>query len=437
VATDQNEQKAKPKVDDAADAADAPLNFETLDFNVSNEEMEAVKKLYSEQCSGMAHAAEQRDLWRMLAVARKNNMPLLPWVIDSFTRDRLKFCLAKQQTLSLQQWSSDYHVLKNLSKHKKHQEMIQAAVQTFFARYSAPFNLPVHEKTDDSIESFTLHITEATAFIQTLLDQDQVNPPFQVDVMIIPKKVVDASAQHDDDDDDDDSDFDDDEDSDDDDSDGDAKQDDPYSLIPNIKERLQKDSERVFVHKVLQNGLRPRSYHEVHRALKEKLGAGKSPANFKEEMPFRQRICFVADRRRKIEELFVFKGCEGTGDLPPQLVQEWYYQSSFTSLIPGVDAKKIGSRVSAKTSAKGYVFVMSFQVQTRDCIKAYLYTRSSMVRFLPKDVATLLPELFVATDANKEYVKQWSAKAEENMAKIKLVDPQYDRFRRATQKASK
>ena len=56
--------------------------------------------------------------------------------------------------------------------------MIQAAVQTFFHRYIAPFKLPVLEKTDDSIESFTTHIAEATSFIQ-----DMANPPFQVCVI--------------------------------------------------------------------------------------------------------------------------------------------------------------------------------------------------------------------------------------------------------------
>eukprot|EP01083_Nonionella_stella_P293011 996527_1 len=221
--------------DEKNESCDEYTSADKLNFELSKHEIQETKRIYTMQCDGLSNKEEQKDLWKTLAIARKNKLPLLTLVIDAFTRDRIDYYIKYKQPLQLQQWSIRYPTLKAVSKQKKHQEMIQAAAQTFFHRYSSMVQLPVMEKYDDSIETFTEYITEATSLINTIIDRDLILPPFQIDLVIIPQKVVDCSKLNNnkssydndlDDDSYDEDDFDDDDDSDDDDDDSDDDDDD-------------------------------------------------------------------------------------------------------------------------------------------------------------------------------------------------------------------
>ena len=123
---------------------------------------------------------EQRDLWRTLAIGHKNKIPLLLWVIDSFIRDRLNYYIKHHRILQLSQWVLNFPTLKILSKLTTRQQVIQSAMQIFFHRYSGMIQLPVYEKYNDSIKAFIDYIVEATNFIRKILDNDNIEPPFQV-----------------------------------------------------------------------------------------------------------------------------------------------------------------------------------------------------------------------------------------------------------------
>ena len=266
--------------------------------------------------------------------------------------------------------------------------------------------------------------------------------------MIIPKKVIDTIAQKDDDDDEefDDDEFDDDEFDDDDDDDsnsdeGDNEDDkktddyDPYKVIKDIKTKLE-SLNVVYEYMYLEDGFRPRIFYDLFKNLRHKMEKSNGRINGRNDtvnnfaMPHKNRICFVVDRRKggkSKNELFIYKPTLN-GDVPNGNVPEWYFQSSFSQIIPG---KQQIDTISAKTPGKGYVFCLSFHVEQRDSIKCYLYTRSQMVRFFPTDISSLLPEYFVEENENQIFVekeKRTGSKAKT----INLKDIQFDNFRKQT-----
>eukprot|EP00486_Rosalina_sp_Unknown_P002586 CAMPEP_0201568902 /NCGR_PEP_ID=MMETSP0190_2-20130828/10226_1 /ASSEMBLY_ACC=CAM_ASM_000263 /TAXON_ID=37353 /ORGANISM="Rosalina sp." /LENGTH=350 /DNA_ID=CAMNT_0047990563 /DNA_START=28 /DNA_END=1077 /DNA_ORIENTATION=- len=345
------QEQKEPKEPNGKKSLVDSLDFEflTKDRNIVSE----TKQEYAKQCPGLSDDAEQMDLWQTLAVGKKNNFPILPLIVDAFSRDRLEYYLKRKGSLQLQSWSVNYPTLKALSKDKPRQQMMKAAAQTFFHRYSAMIQLPCQEKYVDSIESFCDYIGEATSFINTLLDGDMISPPFQIELMIIPNKVIDMTDQDSDGDDDDDDDFDDDDDDTDEDSDEDAddgKQDDydPYKEIKDIKSKLE-ELNVDYEYKYLEEGFRPRIFHEVFKNLRHKLEEKNKENNKNNQngkpraqngkkgdvnnfaMPHGNRICLVVDRRKggkAKNELFVYKppstkDKDGYGDIPSSHLPEW------------------------------------------------------------------------------------------------------------------
>ena len=183
--------------------------------------------------------------------------------------------------------------------------------------------------------------------------------------MIIPKKVIDTSNDDDDDDEEDeDDDFESDEDESDEDED-DNKTDDeynPYREIKDIKKKL--DLQKViYEYRELEGAFRKRIFHDMFKDFKHKYkqnikdnNQAKKPKNGKElnnfDIPHRNRICIVVDRRKggdSKNEIYVYKP-NVLGDVPDGNLPEWYFQSSFTSIIPG---KQQTDTISAKSPCHG------------------------------------------------------------------------------------
>ena len=53
---------------------------------------------------GLTDEQEQKDLWKTLAVGMKNKLPILPLIIDSFSRDRIDYYQRGKGSLQLQAW---------------------------------------------------------------------------------------------------------------------------------------------------------------------------------------------------------------------------------------------------------------------------------------------------------------------------------------------
>eukprot|EP01083_Nonionella_stella_P040158 109150_1 len=402
---------------------DVPTDELLLDFELNKKDVQQTKDIYCAQCNGLKNREHQTSLWNLLTIARKNRLPLLPLLIDSFTRDSLKYFLKHNETLQLNQWVEKYPTVKALSKDKTHHQMVQAAIATFCHRYSSLMHLPFIELYDDSIEEFTQYIIECTTLINKILDSDGTSCPFQIDMMIIPHQVVEVNSDNDEDDEDDefdDDEFDDDSDDSDEEDSDEKKSTSDASQIGDIKSTLD-ENKILYAHTV---GNRPRAFAHLFADLKQKCGK-------QQELPHAQRLCVVVDRRKgsSANSLFMYKP-DLLGDLPSDHQAEWFFESSLGCVIPG---KYQSDRITAKTAANGYVFCLSFHVEQRDRIKCYLYTRSQMIRFQPDDVHNLLPHLFTKREDNTKFISKEKANRECTQS-IKLIDTQFDKFRAQTSK---
>ena len=80
------------------------IDFEFLKQDREEKYVKETKAIYAKQCPGLNDDMQQKDLWKTLAVGRKNNIPLLPLIIDSFSRDRLDYYFQKRESLQLHKW---------------------------------------------------------------------------------------------------------------------------------------------------------------------------------------------------------------------------------------------------------------------------------------------------------------------------------------------
>ena len=104
------DQKKKPKRNYSPEAKndDVIAQLDRLDFRFLKQDkqglVEKTKQIYTEQCPGLTDEQQQKDLWKTLAVGVKNNIPLLPLIVDSFSRDRIAHYRDHGGSLELQSW---------------------------------------------------------------------------------------------------------------------------------------------------------------------------------------------------------------------------------------------------------------------------------------------------------------------------------------------
>merc|ERR1719319_1011433 len=134
---------------------------------------------------------------------------------------------------------------------KKYHDMIQAGTATFLRRYSQQFTLPKSLLIDDSISAFGEYIQATSLLIRTMINKDSILPPCQIDLIIIPRKVInEADNAGQDDDDTKGHVFDDDDDSDSDEEDESENEDvDANDQILNIRQQLD-DVDVIYEHHV-------------------------------------------------------------------------------------------------------------------------------------------------------------------------------------------
>mmetsp|Transcript_20989 Transcript_20989/g.33519 ORF Transcript_20989/g.33519 Transcript_20989/m.33519 type:complete len:478 (-) Transcript_20989:235-1668(-) len=459
----------------ANDANGLQLDDEFSKLKDNETEINKTKQLYEGQCQLLLAQQKQADLWKTLTLGRTLNIPLLPYMIDAYTRDKLDSWYrpdGKQTELHRSKWCES--ALPALSKKKRNLNSLQAALSTFFTRYASEIQLRsggMSHKYEDSIEAFTEYMVGGVSFIKTVMEGDLVAPPFQVDMLIIPKKVVDgyqaAGDKHDsDDDDDDDEDFDDDDDEEDEEEDNDDQKADADSRYKHIKELGPVLNEHSVQYETLtpQQAFRGRDLHEMWKNLKHKLQKDDAKAA-KEEMqennapnkaaqndmkvgdmpklgelqfalPHKNRLVIVVDRRKcetnaaAQSEIFMYRPPLG-GAFPNNTVPEWHFQASFECVIPGHSQH---DTITAKSLAGGYVFCLSFQIEQANAMKCYLYAQSQMIRFFPEDIATLLPDFFVMGAKgigaeNTAFVSK-EKQGKEKQKAMQLPDDEFEKFRK-------
>eukprot|EP01084_Bolivina_argentea_P213358 362376_1 len=202
--------------------------------NISDEIINEAKDLYKHQLyySLGDKGIKENDLMYFLAVGYKNNgYPFLTNVVDSFTRDRIVQKYEKKDennfAFTTAKWVKTNPYTQNLAKKSKRLvNKLESGVVAYCNRISPKIQFTHLYKINDSIREISEYILATIQFIGKLLridiSDEQALPvaPFQLDLLIAVKNVVDdqhttkPDFKHNDNDTDDDTDYDDDDDND-------------------------------------------------------------------------------------------------------------------------------------------------------------------------------------------------------------------------------
>ena len=151
-------------------------------------------------------------------------------------------------------------------------------------------------------------------------------------------------------------------------------------------------------------------------------------------------------KKDKPDTIYMFEP-EKNNEFPKNFVSEWGLDAAFTSIIPSWGDKKKPSpekrSVGASDTGEGYVFVLSFQVYSKNEIRCYCCFGGQMFRFLPKDITTTWMHIFdedpfteMSRSTRKKDTKYY-AHREQELKKTELDlsklmdkwDPGFDKFR--------
>eukprot|EP00486_Rosalina_sp_Unknown_P004700 CAMPEP_0201570564 /NCGR_PEP_ID=MMETSP0190_2-20130828/12865_1 /ASSEMBLY_ACC=CAM_ASM_000263 /TAXON_ID=37353 /ORGANISM="Rosalina sp." /LENGTH=770 /DNA_ID=CAMNT_0047994219 /DNA_START=93 /DNA_END=2405 /DNA_ORIENTATION=- len=169
----------------------------------------------------------------------------------------------------------------------------------------------------------------------------------------------------------------------------------------------------------------------------------------KDKFPKGSRLCCLIDRRKKITKFKKFDGENPNNDTHFQFdrnkdgnkkddmylwipkkydkienksgYNEIYHETISEELIPKINAttmnygdtdqnikyKPLREAITSETKQlNGGLLIFSFQINAEDEIACYLWHQGKCVRFLPQDVVSLLPQMFVSTSENMAFVER-------------------------------
>jgi len=427
---------------------------------VNASDIEQIKTIYSKYCPVIFNRdmGDDGGLLFMLAFQYKNNVDYLANLLDSFSRFRIE----QQSDIRVTDWA----LLKD-NQHFRNHRKIKVQVpggnkmeyKTFVTSCMHSFNSRCCGKLqfggksiliNDSLEKIANYISAAAAFVFNMVSSNTGGTqvvPFQFDVAIAVGDTLRSNGDDDDDDEDDDDD-------DDQKADGQA---DGQSLdwVQDVKAKLAK-------HK-LRHARVPEADADDHRRrfgnlFKQFIDEHKIAEvdDSKKHYLAHKRLIALVDRRKSKDQdnakddIFMYEPPKGgyTRDMPrgAEMMTDWFLSASRTSILPPLDDYdpelvvgnkqiqdadgsaliKPGMNLGAADHASGAVITLSFWVYRADKIKLYLYWNGGMIRVLPKDIALLLPKIFVDDNANQTYVK---SKALQDLIKdleTKLKDEEFE-----------
>lgn len=377
-----------------------------------------------EQCSCLRteNSPGQEALFRLLALSKQNNnISVMQYLVDKFLQDSIPELLKRKENgmpdYKCEEWVPTSKLCKKLienvhnSKLKKDTDLnteIAAGLQLFFTRFCSnmTFSLALDTKMDDSLKVFVEYIAAGVHLVENMMAKQGRNqlPPFQIDMVIIAKGVK-GKNQNDNDDNkkdknDKNDDYDDDEDEDD-----DQKEPKESPAIPeNIKAYLTKEQMK-FAECLKQKTVSKNTPQSMYRTLLEKFDKFHGNHPQKKYQYHRKRIIIVADRRLNNQNfdgdnndhLFIYEP-KKLHEYPKNSIPEWNFEASNATgaIFP--------NGLSANSAGDGILFVVSYVVEEKDKIRIYIYHRSKMMRFLPKDIKMVLPEFFVKTEENDAFI---------------------------------
>eukprot|EP01084_Bolivina_argentea_P118552 210324_1 len=317
------------------------------------------------------------------------------------------------------------------------------------------YNL-IHSLKYDSIEKVANYLIAASNFIDNLLEQQNILPPFQIDFNVIVKKVtsnskptmVDMSSDDDDEDDDDD----------DDDAEPEQKDDGGAGAnevqMGDIFDKL-KTEKITYVSKDIDDSKGPEEsgrimvaqFNEFKDALNSdkpnktdlvdkdplKIHRAYDPKSY----PHRKRFEVLVDRREAKDKMTFFEPPFVCDSLPEtDHVPEWFFESVRKCIIPrkgyGDGEKETdqneeekdnqNTTITGQTGCGGELLTFSYHVEAADQIKCYMYWMAQVMRFYPEDIIQTFKHLF--TKKRYETFKK-SKKYEKMVKQINITDKEW------------
>ena len=389
---------------------------------------------------------EQQSMFKVLTEGRKIGKPLLLYIVDSYTRARIEYYKQSKNKnsnvndnvnqsendndkdhdneedddgiLSINKWlKTNKQLIAITNNNQQNMELLQGAIQTFYARINSAIKFQPREKIQDEIEPFAKYIQDALKLIKTVLkgggqgsdsDPDNIDraiPPFQVkhkiksilpvfilhctcfcflffvfkkvDLWIIPNDTYDMDQEEDDDDSDD-------EDDDDEESKGGDSYDIEASLsgIPHHQYQFREGRRWYEDWKKLKNNPALKGYKEYPHNRRFCIIADRrnKPKTFSVQLePVKKKLRQMADYSRNDDQIYIYHPPKGN-EIPNDHLSEKFMQLSNECLLP--KSTKCDA-VNAKT-ASSKLFLLSFHVEAADEIRCYLYQRGQISRFYPK-----------------------------------------------------
>eukprot|EP01084_Bolivina_argentea_P025656 47727_1 len=177
------------------------VNFE-FDLNLIDEKyLRETQEIYYAQCPSL-HATyhKQQALFKLAAIGRKHDYPLLLNLVDCYLRDKFDYFLRNpnvNRSITVQEWCNNFKTVQKLISKNRNKQcihgVIQAAIKTYLHRYCSPIQLPTLYLIRDSIRGFIRLIQEVGELILDIQQNSTVLYPYQIDLVIIPQDVIDIA----------------------------------------------------------------------------------------------------------------------------------------------------------------------------------------------------------------------------------------------------
>eukprot|EP01084_Bolivina_argentea_P135595 238914_1 len=265
---------------------DEVINMDVNSF--THQHLEDIKQLYTKQAQSLLTKNDDTDLYRVLALGRQHDLPLMQNLADTYSRMKIN-----GRVQDLKDFKEKYKLLSEL-RVPSTRNTFEMAPASFHRR-----GLPETQidpapliKIDDDLLQFYRYGKSCITFISNLLASSNSGQvpltPFQIDFWIIPKKSGASFFDEDEDDEDTDEEEDSDDDDDDKDSDEENKTEDEEGIPCDITAVLKGESLVHRNRKVKQPDASQRTERMMADEYKEFIGDLKSKTKDKNAPQFRR-----------------------------------------------------------------------------------------------------------------------------------------------------
>ena len=97
------------------------------------------------------------------------------------------------------------------------------------------------------------------------------------------------------------------------------------------------------------------------------------------------------DWRVQEDQLWLFEYPLSCSRIPQKALPEWYFDSSKVCLLPGTGKAET---VRSTSHCDGSLLTLSIHALENDVVKCYLYWNGQKIRFVPRDIRSILPTIF-------------------------------------------